>query len=390
MTLTTSNTYIGFSTPAATFDPSGSLNGNSAKLYATVNPNGLDTMVYFECGTGASYDISTPQQSIGNGTTAVTVSADITDLLPNTAYQCRVVVTNAYGTVYGNDVGFTTPPITLTIIYPVNVSTINRPDILVRGSLSNAAGNETGVTVNGVVAVVNNGEFFANHVPLSDGPNIIIVNAVDTGGNAASVSITLNADTSAPHITLKADIESGLPPFGTYFSVSTQIPNEVVNYRIDFEGDGIYDYDDLTFDNINTMYQSEGTYYPVLTITDNQNITYTDTIAIVALSISETDTVLNMKWGSMKALMLRQNVGGALNHFSDESRNLYNELFTALYDQLPQIAQGMQGIQVIYVKNNAAKYRIRRSEVYGGQMVVVTYYIYFERDKDGLWKIKRF
>lgn len=79
-----------------------------------------------------------------------------------------------------------------------------------------------------------------------------------------------------------------------------------------------------------------------------------------------------------------------MEHFADESIDLYNELFTALHDQLPQIAQGMQDIQLINIVNNAAKYRIKRSETHGGQSVDVTYYIYFERDNNGLWKIKRF
>jgi len=50
-------------------------------------------------------------------------------------------------------------------------------------------GNETGVTLNGIVAVVYNGEFFVNHVPLEEGSNDITATATDTsasgGGNTA-------------------------------------------------------------------------------------------------------------------------------------------------------------------------------------------------------------
>ncbi|MEW6419177.1 MAG: hypothetical protein AB1480_13860, partial [Nitrospirota bacterium] len=65
----------------------------------------------------------------------------------------------------------------------------------------------------------------------------------------------------------------------------------------------------------------------------------------------------------------------------------YNQVFTDLYNHLPQFVQEMQEIQLIYVKNNVAKYRIRKDEVYSGQIYTVTYYIYFIVDGNGLWKI---
>jgi hypothetical protein len=50
----------------------------------------------------------------------------------------------------------------------------------------------------------------------------------------------------------------------------------------------------------------------------------------------------------------------------------------------------MQDIQLIWTGDQAAKYRIRRTELYGGQMRTITYYIYFHTDNDGLWKILRY
>ena len=37
-----------------------------------------------------------------------------------------------------------------------------------------------------------------------------------------------------------------------------------------------------------------------------------------------------------------------------------------------------------------AKYRIRKSELYGGQTYEITYYIYFGVDIDGIWRIHKF
>jgi len=62
----------------------------------------------------------------------------------------------------------------------------------------------------------------------------------------------------------------------------------------------------------------------------------------------------------------------------------------ALGQQLTPLVQDMQSIQIIYARNGIAKYRIRKSELYGGQVITLTYYIYFSKDKEGLWRIDKF
>ena len=96
------------------------------------------------------------------------------------------------------------------------------------------------MTVNGMVATVVRqvlyDEFVVNQVPLTDGPNTITATATDTTGNTAKVSIIVNANTTTPHVTLTANIESGIAPLTSYFSISTSIPNAVSTYQMDYEG----------------------------------------------------------------------------------------------------------------------------------------------------------
>jgi hypothetical protein len=82
-----------------------------------------------------------------------------------------------------------------------------------------------------------------------------------------------------------------------------------------------------------------------------------------------------------------QNVNTALNYFAEDTKQHYNELFTALQPYLPQIVQEMQAIELIRLKGNSAKYRIRRDDLYGGQTETFTYYIYFIVDDNGIWRI---
>ena len=91
-------------------------------------------------------------------------------------------------------------------------------------------------------------------------------------------------------------------------------------------------------------------------------------------------------WSDMKENLAAGNIEGALNYFSEGSKEKYREIFTLLGDRLPTLANNMQDIELIYVRGDIAKYRIHRLQ-YEQQ---ITYYIYFGKDEDGYWKINSF
>ncbi len=138
---------------------------------------------------------------------------------------------------------------------------------MVKGTVTNSTGNETGVVVNGMMATTYGNQFVANQISLVEGSNTITATATDTAGNTATTSITVNAVTTMPYVELHANIESGIAPLTTYFSVSTSIPNTVSTYQMDYEGNGSIDYTGSTFDNINFTYTTEGIYYPTVIVT---------------------------------------------------------------------------------------------------------------------------
>lgn len=82
-----------------------------ATVASTVNPNGSPTTVRFEWGTDpdpAGFTSTTPQ-TIGSGTTPVSVSELLAALPPGTTIYVRVVAENGDGTSVGTIVSFTTP-----------------------------------------------------------------------------------------------------------------------------------------------------------------------------------------------------------------------------------------------------------------------------------------
>ncbi len=85
-----------------------SITSISAKLWGTVNPNGTSTTYYFEYGTTTDYGSTTLDVSAGSGTDAVIVTADISELDPETIYHFRLVATNDASMTTGTDCTFTT------------------------------------------------------------------------------------------------------------------------------------------------------------------------------------------------------------------------------------------------------------------------------------------
>lgn len=120
--------------PAVTTNSAESINKTTATLKGLVNPNGAATDARFDYGLTTSYGTQTAIQAIGSGSNSVTVTQNLTGLLPNTTYHYRVIATNSGGSVQGNNLTFTTLP---------------DPPVVVNGTASGIT--NTGAIINGSV-----------------------------------------------------------------------------------------------------------------------------------------------------------------------------------------------------------------------------------------------
>ena len=144
-------------------------------------------------------------------------------------------------------------PINMTITSPTDATAINRSSIMVKGTVTTDA-DEVWVNVNGKLAEVYNGQFVDNHVPLVNGVNRLIVNAIDSNGAVGRAETTVRADTTAPYVDLNSNITSGIAPITSYFGISVSLPNAVVSYQMDFDGDGVVDYTGTDFEGMTYTY----------------------------------------------------------------------------------------------------------------------------------------
>jgi hypothetical protein len=93
--------------PIVTTKPATNVATSSATLNGLLDPHGLTTSVYFQCGITTNYGRTTAVQS-QTGNTFWNIAANIVGLAGNTTYHFRIVATNSVGTRYGSDRIFTT------------------------------------------------------------------------------------------------------------------------------------------------------------------------------------------------------------------------------------------------------------------------------------------
>jgi len=280
------------------------------------------------------------------------------------------------------------PPLEINIISPSDGETINKSKTIVRGIIKSDT-KDIGITVNRLVAEITGSQWVVNNVPLTIGSNTITAVIKDSSGNTDTKTITAYTNEITQFVELSANVTSGIVPLQVYFSIYTS-GFTPISYQMDFQGDEVTDYNGAAFDNISFTYTSEGTFYPKVTVSDNQSNTYSDTIAITVLSKVEMEILLRAKWEGMKGALLQRDISKGLESFLDSSKEVYQQAFNVIVDELPQIVSEMQDIEMIYLKENVAKYRIHRLHDIEGTLQTITYYIYFSKDSDGIWRIDRF
>jgi len=92
--------------PMAETLPASEMLNNTATFNGTVNPNGAETLAWFEWGTSTNYENNTAITNLSSGTNTVPISAALTGLVLNLTYHYRVAASNSLGNAYGDDETF--------------------------------------------------------------------------------------------------------------------------------------------------------------------------------------------------------------------------------------------------------------------------------------------
>ena len=277
-------------------------------------------------------------------------------------------------------------PIEVSITSPLDGATVSGPTVKVSGTIINPAGNETGVTVNGMVALVYGDQFVASHVPLQEGANTLTATATDIDGHVVTTSITVSAVMPEDYISLEADPESGTSPLETTLMVDGSF--SFTESALTYNGPGEVEIiENPSPEEYRVRMTTEGVYDFTIEVMDEQNNAYTDTVTVVALNKEEFDAMLKAKWEGMNAALAQNDIDSAVSYFDDFSKDSYRAIFNAITSQQRlQITQEFSDIQFIRIMENSAEYDIRT--IKDGREY--SFYLLFVRDEDGIWKIRSF
>jgi hypothetical protein len=335
--------------------------------------------------------------TIDNGIGGVAANGSIT-VSPVTTTTYTLTATGLGGsTIAAVTVNILDPAkLGVAIISPTEGETIAVPQTLVKGIVTTTA-DEVGITVNGIPAHVNGNEFFANNVRLEEGANTITVVATQPDGTTATDTVNVFVDTllTTNWIELDVNPESGVAPLNATLRVDPHLtftpPYSAGSYYLAYDGPGNVNITETNPLEFECDFTVPGIYTFTYTVEDEQGIEYTSQpVSVNVLDEAALDALLKTRWNGMKSGLSSQDVEGALVYFLETSKDKYREIYTALQAQLPQTAADMQNIEMIYAKDDRAKYRIIRQQMIEGTPVDITYYIYFNREANGIWKIDEY
>ncbi|MCW5203872.1 hypothetical protein VU12_13155 [Desulfobulbus sp. US4] len=287
-------------------------------------------------------------------------------------------------------------PITLTDLSPGAGDIITRSEVLVTGSVSHKDGLEIGVMVNGEVALVYDGRFAANHVRLpkkgeTEEGKAMFVGAFDTNGKRVTQTISADVQPSIRRVELKTDFWSSLAPMENTLEFSK---NFIESSRPIITSSGPADpviEAGKEPDTWNISMTEPGIYIFSVDVRDETGEHYTDQVAVLAYGRDTLDALLQGKWDGMKQALIAGDAEKALGYFTYGQRRVFQEIFSSAGKEgLAHMARDMQDIELISQKNDTAKYRIRKEMNFKGKTETITSHIYFQKERDGIWRIRDF
>lgn len=302
----------------------------------------------------------------------------------NTAYT--ITVTGPGGTASAGTSIAVSPALSIRILSPINGNTIDRSEIAVWGNLSDASGLETGIVVNGIVALVDGNQFVADRVPLLTGENTLTARAVNAAGRSAKATVRIFAHAAVPSIRISAVPQSGLAPFETSVTIAAPMSLEEMSVRIDVDGPENAVVTKTATDTYTLGMNTPGFYTVSVVGEDGQKTAYADTIVVQVLDRRVLDTLLHAKWETMKTRLASGDVARAVALFSDGTKPMFEYNFNLLQDHLTEMVAGLQSATLVRATDDLAEYNL--IGVQAGHSY--SFYLVFEKGADGLWRIKFF
>jgi hypothetical protein len=281
--------------------------------------------------------------------------------------------------------------VAINILTPAADTILNDRQVLLSGTVS--GGTDLGVTVNGVVAVVQfdaagtQADPFHWTATIVPSEGNVTLSAVATNGGGATAEDHRNvAFAPDPHnFTVAAFPSSGPAPLTVTFTTSPL--GGVSQAQIDYDGDGVFEFSGPLPNQAQHTYSSPGQRVVHWRITRADGTFGSGSAIVTVQSFAAIDAVLTKQWNGFADTLATGDIERALTFLAaDDVRYRYRGPITLIRENLARYAAGIRDIHPVFINDRLANYLLIRNEN-GSRRA---YHIYFVPDANGIWKIAQF
>lgn len=275
-------------------------------------------------------------------------------------------------------------PVSASITYPSNGATISGASTEVAGTF--VGPTNTGIVVNGVVAVADGGKFLAT-VPIQSGANTVNVVTTTMIGSTSNTSLSLTGAAAGP-VSLTVMRPSAYAPFLVRFLPTVGLlPSgaTVSTLSLDYDGDGT---DDITNPApgtvLNYLANTPALYTARLTVVDSANNTYVAYARYLVQSFPRQSGMMCDVYAYLKDRLTAQDSSAALNALSPSTRPEFQSLFINNAASLPAYVATLGNIVDGYVNGRSATLIVVRQRA---DLSLSGYHMEYTQGADGTWRI---
>ncbi len=242
----------------------------------------------------------------------------------------------------------------------------------------------TGITVNGVVAMVYGDQFYAN-LDLEPGVNTLTITATTPDGATVTTTVNVTVTASAPDpIQITIEPQSGVAPLPVQFTVSDNAGLNIAKIEADVDGNGTTDFSTTDASApVTYTYPNPGVFPASLRVTDGRGIVHVKTLYVVVNDAMQMNALFKSVWDGMNQALLRGDNNAALKYLNEGAKRKYGPVFQTLLPHMPAIIASYSPLNRVSISEDIGEYAIARN--FNGQNRL--YLIYFLRDVDGIWRV---
>lgn len=272
-------------------------------------------------------------------------------------------------------------PLRLAISSPAAGASIAGSLVNVTGTLQGPA--NSGITVNGVPAVLSHGRWVANNVSLHPGVNTLTVTAITSGGLQVTQTLGVMSTGASALILNATPTASGVAPLAVTFQYQFLGETAPRNLRVDYTGSGSYVTVSDPVAALSYTYSNPGIYPVTLTLTDSNNGQYQAQVWVVVQDAEQMDTLFKGIWSDMTTALASGNEAAAMNTLDGTAQRHYGPVFDVLMPHMRDIVSSFSPLLRSSISASIGEYAVVRPG--NGQQNV--FLIYFIKDRNGVWRL---